>query len=376
MKNIIKYHPAVCPVRDTYQIIVVTQCEALISIKVGNRYYFNHSNGIRISSAGVHKFSVPVQELDCQRKYTVVAANLTERLAYFTNPAESVEQEYEFKPLEKTVDINIYHIADCHGMFEQAVDIAKNCGREIDLLVLNGDISSTSDSFDDMTLWCKIASVITGGKIPCVVSRGNHDLRGSGAQKLAECMPTDCGKSYYTFRAGCVWGMLVDAGEDKDDESLEYGETVCCHDFRLEQDKMISDTVGRASGEYEADGIEYKLVISHIPFTFRRNAPFDIEKELYSKWAKTIKENINPDIMLCGHTHTACISECGSEYDELGHPCTIVVGSDVSANESGEKVLGGLLITLNSGFADVSVNNKNGILFEDRIDFKKHKGEG
>ena len=132
---------------------------------------------------------------------------------------------------------------------------------------------------------------------------------------------------------------------------------------------MILSTIKSANDEFEADGVRYKIVISHIPFTFKRNSPFDIEKPLYSSWAKLIREKIKPDFMLCGHTHTACISRRGDEHDELGNPCTVVVGSDVTPDKNDELVLGGALITLNDGFADVRVNTQNGILLEDRVDF-------
>lgn len=62
------------------------------------------------------------------------------------------------------------------------------------------------------------------------------------------------------------------------------------------------------------------------------------------------------------------MSRCGSEYDELGQPCTIVVGSDVSRTEDGKVVLAGALINLNNTFAKVVVNAENEILFEEIVD--------
>ncbi len=222
-----------------------------------------------------------------------------------------------------------------------------------------------------MFLCYKIASEIARGEIPCIISRGNHDLRGFGSENLAKYMPGDGEKSYYTFKTGCIWGMLVDTGEDKDDNHPEYGGTVCCHDFRIEQKKMIQNTIKNAENEYAQEGIKYKFIVSHVPFTFKRREPFDIERELYSDWSKLIKDNIKPDIMLCGHTHKACVSKCGSEYDDLGQPCTVIVGSDVSRKEDGKVVLAGALINLNNAFAKVIVNTENEILFEEIIDFLK-----
>ena len=368
MEKIVKLNPAVCVVGKTYQIMIVSQQDALISVRVGDKYYYNHSNGIRISTAGVHRISVPAEELDRECSYTVVVQRMVERLAYFPKTDAQIEKTYKFRPIEKINDINIYHLSDVHGELQQAVDVVKYCEKEIDLLILNGDISSTSDTFDDMILCYKIASEVTKGEFPCIISRGNHDLRGVGAENLAKYMPGDCYKSYYTFRLGCIWGMLVDTGEDKDDNHPAYGGTICCHDFRIQQEKMIQDTIENANNEYEEDGVKYKFIVSHVPFTFKRNPPFDIEKDLFSKWSKLIKDNIKPDIMICGHTHKACISECGSEYDELGQPCTVIVGSDVSKSYDEKPVLAGALINVNDGMAKVIFNTDSKVLFEEIVD--------
>ncbi len=368
MNDIVKLNPTVCVVKDTYQIMIVTEQEALVSVRVDEDVYYNHSNGIRVSSPGVHRISVPADKLDKALKYTVVTQKMIERLPYFPKVEQAVETTYNFRPIEKTNDINIYHLSDVHGLFNQAVDDVKCCGKEIDLLIMNGDISSTSNTFDDIILCYKIASEVTKGEYPCIISRGNHDLRGLEAENLAKYMPGDNGKSYYTFRVGCIWGILVDTGEDKDDNLTVYNGTICCHEFRLEQEKMIENTIKNAPNEYAKDNVKYKFIISHVPFTFKREAPFDIEKPLYSNWSRLIRENINPNLMLCGHTHKVCISESGSEYDELGQPCTILVGSDVKADSDGKTRLAGALINLKDDKARIVLNSGNETVFEGIVD--------
>lgn len=366
-----KLNPTVCIVKNEYQIMILTEEEALISVRVGETTYYNHSNGIRISTPGMHRFCIPQKELDKACEYTVITEKMIERTPYFPKSEEPSEETYKFNPITKTEDINIYHLADVHGQKEKALGAVKFCGKTPDLLIMNGDISSTSDTFEDIILCYKIASEVTGGSIPCIISRGNHDLRGAGAENLAKNMPGDNGRSYYTFRAGCIWGILVDAGEDKKDFNAEYGSTVACHPFRLEQQKMIEKTINNASEEYDADGVKYKMVISHIPFTFKKRPVFDIERDLYTNWSTLIRENIKPDFMLCGHTHNALISEAGSEMDDLGHPCTVIVGSDVKKDENGNVTFAGTNINLGNGCAKVSFNTDSEIKNEAFITFKE-----
>ncbi|MBR1970598.1 MAG: metallophosphoesterase [Clostridia bacterium] len=370
MNNVLKYHPTVCAVGNTYQIMITTWCNALLSVRVGNKVYYNHSNGIRISSAGVQRFVIPMEKLDKECSYTVISQGMMERCPYFPKTREKVETTYSFKPLEKTENINICHLADVHGYSEQAVKVAEYTGKEIDLLILNGDISSSSNTVDDITLCYEITGNIAKGEIPCIISRGNHDLRGYLAETVTNYMPTQNGKSYYTFKVGCIWGIVIDTGEDKLDSEPAYGETICCHEFRLEEDEMIKEVIKNSASEYEREDIKYKIIVSHVPFTFPRSPLFDIERDLYTNWSNLLKENVKPQLMLCGHTHKACISEAGSEYDKYGQPCTIIVGSEMDDTKTElNKLVIGALINLNDTYADVVFNNMNEITGGGKVEF-------
>ena len=173
-----------------------------------------------------------------------------------------------------------------------------------------------------------IAAEISGGRIPVICSRGNHDLRGLCAEKLADYMPNAEGKTYYTFRVGGVWGLVLDCAEDKPDDHEEYGHMICCHAFRKRETEFIKSVI--AKGEYNEQGIENKVVIVHNPFTHKLKPPFDIEGEVYTEWARLVEDNIKPDLMICGHTHKVGIYERGCEFDDYGQPCTLVVAAEVS----------------------------------------------
>lgn len=357
MKKDVLYHPTVCPVRDTYQIMVPVSCEIFLSVKIGENEYFSHINGIRISTAPIQRITVPMEELDKAKKYTLVCRKVIERKPYFTETEDAYEIEYNFRPVEKTEGIEIYQIADVHGWADNAIAAAKLLNKEYDVLLINGDIANYSDTIDDLMTPYKIASGVTGGEYPCIISRGNHDLRGNYAAQLADFMPGDNGKSYYTFRLGCMWCILADTGEDKNDICASYGHSIACHQFRREETKMIEETV--KSGEYNAEGIKYRFVISHVPFTTPKKGEFNIEVDLFKKWAQLLKENVKPQLMLCGHEHATYVSYPGDSQDAIGHPCTVLIGSDV--NYEGEYYTG-MGITVNEDGAKVVFNTNHEIL--------------
>ena len=226
-----KFYPAVFAMKDTYQIFVSLRCEAAVWVTVGENTYYDHSNGILRSGKQIHSVEVPMEELNTARSYTVFFRKFIERKPYFPTSEEPVGITVPFRPVEKD-PIHIYHISDAHNMIKSPVAAGSYFGKDLDLLILNGDIPNHSGKIEYFDTVYAIVSELTHGEIPTVFSRGNHDLRGIHAEDFADYTPADHGKTYYTFRAGSVWGMVLDCGEDKPDSNEEYGNTICCHHFR------------------------------------------------------------------------------------------------------------------------------------------------
>ncbi|MBE6689333.1 MAG: hypothetical protein E7588_08705 [Ruminococcaceae bacterium] len=328
--SVMKTCPAVFAVNDSYQIMVPVNCETLMWVKVGEETFYDHSNGIIRSAVTTHRISVPMELLDREKKYTVCWRKIIERKPYFTQTEEEEQESFDFFPVTAE-NPRCYHISDAHNMVEQPVKACetymKECGK-IDFLILNGDVPDHSGKIENFDAFYQIAQRITHGNIPVVLSRGNHDMRGIYAEKLADYTPTDNGRSYFTFRLGAIWGILVDCGEDKDDSHDAYGHTNCCHHFRNEQTKFIRQVIKNAETEYAAPGVKHKLVISHVPFSYIQQEPFDIEQDIYREWCTLLRENVKPDIMICGHMHAHMVGKPGGEFDHVGQPCTMVVASN------------------------------------------------
>lgn len=336
-------HPCVFAVDREYQIMFPVVREMLVSVKCGGEEYFDDSNGIIRSKCAIHRICVPIEALDEAKEYTVCCRPIIDRKPYYPETEPPKEYVYSFRPLEKTTDIRIAHVSDTHGLIDAPVGAARNMG-ELDLLVMGGDTADHSGSEENMTVLYRIVSGITGGEIPCVFSRGNHDLRGYLAESLEQFTPNHLGRSYFTFRLGCVWGIVMDCGEDKDDSSVEYGYTVCCHSFRLKETKFLEQVIANAEKEYAADGVKYRLVLAHNPFTNTYKAPFDIEFDLYGQWVAMLRENVKPNLMLCGHKHKTEVWKPGDKQDVHGQEWPVVISSipDQKANTfiGSEVVLG------------------------------------
>ena len=317
--------PIVYAVGKSYQIMVPVTRETLMWAEVGGKCFYDDVNGIMRSNCTTHRMTVPMELLNAAGEYKICYRIVNERKPYFSDVSEAFEYHSVFHDV-KSGNARFFHIADAHNQIDKPVAAAKAFG-DIDFLVLNGDLPDHSGDIKNFTTIHRIAAEITNGEKPVVFSRGNHDMRGIYAENIAEHTPTDNGKSYYTFRLGSIWGMVLDCGEDKPDDHAEYGYTICCEDFRKRQTAFINDVIAHAECEYASEDVSRKLIFCHAPFSEKNRAPFDIEEETYGEWCRLLKEYVKPDLMICGHVHQAYVTNVGDALDAFGQPCPVVVGS-------------------------------------------------
>ncbi|MBQ4613182.1 MAG: metallophosphoesterase [Clostridia bacterium] len=346
-------HPTVFAVGKDYQIMVPVKRDTLMSVKCGDEEYFDDSNGIMRSKCMIHRFNLPQAVLDEAKEYTLCCRPIIDRKPYFPETEDLQTFTYAFCPLEKTQDIRIAHLSDTHGLVEPPVARALLDGKP-DILLLNGDIADHSGNEENMLVLFRLASAVAEGGVPCVFSRGNHDLRGALAERLEQYTPNANGNSYYTFRIGCVWGVVLDCGEDKVDEHEEYGHTVCCHAFRKRETAFLEQVIADAAQEYAADGVKYRLVVSHVPFTRHNRPPFDIEFDIFDRWVSLLREHVKPQLMLCGHVHKNVLYLPLGENDAHGQQWPVVVASVPKKDEA---YFSGAHITLNADSATVEIKD-------------------
>ena len=363
--EIFKTYPAVYAVRDRYVIIVAVNEPCTMWVKVGENEYFDDSNGILRTSSLTHKIEVPASELDSVREYTVYFRKVIERKPYFSELEDVGEYSAKFRPVEGDT-IRIFHIADAHNRIDGPVNAAKADG-EHDLLILNGDIPNHSGKIEYFAAIHCIAGEITKGEYPVIFSRGNHDMRGIYAEFIQDHTPTDNGRSYFSVKVGPIWALVLDCAEDKPDTNPEYGHTICCANFRERQTKYIESVIKDAENEYNAEGIKYKMVISHIPFNRHYNPPFNIEEDRYAYWCKLLSENVKPDMLLCGHVHNCSVAKQTEESKAAGQPCHVVTASKPFKGE--ENIVCGSLVFENKSCKIKFIDSNGEIHGEDTLDF-------
>ncbi len=350
--------PTVFAVGRDYQIFVPMTCEAVVWVRVGEETYFDDANGILRSGKKIHKLTLPMAVLDEAKSYTLCYRQLIERKPYFPTSYEPVELVFAFHPLPTDRPLSIYHISDTHNLEAPVLSAMARFEDAPDLLILNGDIPNHSGKIEYFDTIYRLSAAITGGEIPVIFARGNHDTRGIYGEVFGEYTPTRNGRTYYTVRLGPVWCLVLDCGEDKPDDHAEYGHTVAFHAFRQAETRWLRQVAQKQ--EYSAKDIQYRLLICHVPFTHILEAPFDIEQELYGEWARLMREEIRPHLSLHGHLHKTTVWMPGHQDDHLGQACPVLLGGKPIRPKEKEPHYVGMALRLDGTDAHVSFRDDEG----------------
>lgn len=301
--NRITYKPVVYAVEDKYQIVFSTNSEATAWVEIDGANYYDAYNGSDKKYSKIHKIEVPMNVLNNAKKYTVH----TQRSIY-CGPfggflGRDISLTTNFKPVDTSDGIQYLAFSDIHMNQKLAVKTA-NYVDNYDFLVLIGDLISDVETFDDANYNNLVAYNITKGEIPVVYGRGNHDVKGRYSEELDKFVGSKNGQFYYNFYFDDIYGIVLDIGEDHDDDWWEYYGTSHYDEYRDLQVAFLEDEIEKKN----YDNYSYHLAIVHIPIVFvnyRHN-----HEEIKAQMTNLLNQ-MDIDMMLCGHQHELMIFEPG-----------------------------------------------------------------
>jgi len=133
-----------------------------------------------------------------------------------------------------------------------------------DFILFNGDMFNYLDGEERIAdhFFNPFAKIFP--EIPFIFSRGNHETRGNYARHLPEYFKNSGDGFYYSFVAGPVYCIVLDSGEDKEDNNVNYFGLVSFDKYRLDEQKWLKNEVKKKSFRRA----RYKLVFSHIPLYY------------------------------------------------------------------------------------------------------------
>ena len=299
--NTIEYKPVVYAVEDKYQIVFGTSAEALGWVEIDGVKYTDTYAGSEKSFTKVHKIEVPMEVLDNAKEYSIHSQKFFYRGPFGAIKDIEISENYSFRGVDASDGINYYALADIHMELDGAVKAAEY-NKDKEFLVLAGDIISLMNTHDDAFYTGKVAHALTKGEIPVVYARGNHEIKGDYSEEFYKYVGSKNENFYYNFYFDNIYGIVLDLGEDHDDDWWEYYDTAHFVEYQQEQVEFVKAEL--ESENYK--NYDYKMMVCHIPVNYinSRKNHTEIKKELTS-----LLNQMNLDIALSGHQHDLWVFE-------------------------------------------------------------------
>lgn len=301
--NKLIYEPVVYAVDDEYQIVFSSSAKSLGSVFVGGKEYYDLYNGSEKSSELVHKVCIPMEVLDKAGSYTVNLTQVVYRGPFGGILGKDISKTYNFRPVNTNDGFKYLSFSDIHANRKGAVKTASTVS-DVDLLIIDGDTLSMVDRFWDANFVNRVCFEITRGEYPVIYARGNHEVKGDYAEELYKYVGCQGENFYYPVHLGDVYALVLDIGEDHDDDWWEYYTTAHFDEYREDQLEFID--LQKEAGYFETS--KYNMVIAHVPIVYV-NARHNHE---YIKKALTERLNtMSVDMNLCAHQHELLIFDPG-----------------------------------------------------------------
>lgn len=216
------------------------------------------------------------------------------------------EKPLEFRTIEPTNKTNFAVINDIHERNEvmnNLLDVAEI--PDMDFIVFNGDmVDNLMDESQMFDGFLDTAIERFASEQPFYYARGNHETRGPFASEFSKYFPTPNNKLYYFLTHGEAAIIVLDTGEDKPDNDIEYSGIVDMDNYRAKQAEWLKRIVDKSAFK----NAKYKIVIGHIPPLGRWHG----EQELLDKFVPILND-ADIDIMLSAHYHRHKVKESDNQ---------------------------------------------------------------
>lgn len=245
----------------------------------------------RLTPATTYRYRIFTQEVTEESSYQVSYGRVASTAVYKREPLRFATINPGKEKINFSV-VNDIH-ADTARMSRLLAGVSPSTH---DFVLFNGDMVSHMDTEQQIVdgFIGKAASMFAS-EVPFYMVRGNHEGRGQFAANFPKYFPTATGMPYYSFKSGPVYFVVLDGGEDKPDNDIEYFGLNQMDRYREDQAEWLKTVV--ESPEFRS--APFRVAVIHVPpygDTWHGNLH---SQELFLP----ILNNAGIDLMLCGHLH-------------------------------------------------------------------------
>lgn len=270
---------------------------------------YDENNGRKNAKNIIHTVKVPKEQLS-GNTYKVGSTRVIDELSYGGRLGKTIESDsYTFND-SFGEDINVLSVSDWHTFNKKAETAVKALGEDYQAVVLLGDCAPGLMGEKDVADYIiKFGYDLTGGTMPIIYTRGNHETRGTEAVNLSDYLGIE--NFYFTTSIGSYDIIVLDSCEDKEDSHPEYGGMV---DYKQYRTKMVDWL-----NNLQNDENNKTIVFSH-------SKEICIEEDLSDSALNKINA-LNTSLLVSAHEHIY-------NFDNSGTIPTLVDGG-IDANGSG-----------------------------------------
>jgi predicted phosphodiesterase len=281
---------------DKYSVVFATNADAqaYVSYTYNGRLKIVYANEAGYKAIGkIHAVKIPRAELD-GNQYAVHATRVLDRLAYGGKLGKTITSKtYTLKNTTNVSNPKILSASDWHHQLSLLDSAAGYFRQNADLVIFNGDYADFYVSEQQIVKYfLGGAFILTGGEIPGIFVRGNHEVRGN---KRVEDLGRKIGLTnmYYQVQRGNNLFTIFDTAESEDSDQWE-------HDGFYDMIPYFTEQVEWFDSLPAPDISVNNIVLMHDPgFT----SSHDILHDELAKRFKKKANAFNIDFSVSGHTH-------------------------------------------------------------------------
>ena len=342
--------PCVMDTGSCYSVVFATKQKgtAYIQYRYNNKDYtvYEENQGRIYSDRLIHSIQVPYEHLD-NNKYVIGSTKVKADYSYGSVLGKTYERgPIKFTPVKSDKQRYLV-VSDWHSFTKDAYNAISYAG-DYDGVILMGDVAAGMDFEEEAAKYLvEFGGKLSGGTKPVIFVRGNHDTRGSFAAYLPDYLGYD--KFYYTIEQGPYSFVILDSGEDKEDDHIEYGGL---DNYAETREKMI-------------DWLSEQTVKSEKVVCFTHAWQIsEPEKELSTK-AWTRLDELGTDFLICGHLHECRFLDKEHEDEkEYIEKFPGIVGYIDGGHNSGEYVASVITLTPDNVKFEAFDNKGNQVINE------------
>lgn len=275
--------------------------------------------GLIAANTTLHKVKIEGLQPGTRYTYRITSKQIADFQPYKMGWGDTIQSEvFHFTTANPKADeVSWLVLNDIHDRPASFAHLLKMNGNDpYDFVFLNGDMFDFQTDEQQIIdhLIAPLTSIFATEK-PFLLARGNHETRGKYAREFTSYFANPGNQYYFQFTMGPVHFIVLDTGEDKEDDHAAYSDIVAFDAYRKRQavwlEKAVKDPAFLKA--------KYRVVIQHIPVFHS------------GEWHGTVhcRELFNPifnkagiDLMICGHTHKYGVHPA----DPATHNYPIVIG--------------------------------------------------